>query len=77
MATVRSEKNRRLVATPYYTKGAMLWDSTGFRHIDLIIPIYHESRRDGNVIQPMVAIDDKDERGCAIRVSGSHRHIRV
>jgi Phytanoyl-CoA dioxygenase (PhyH) len=72
----RRDKNWRLVSFPYYTRHAMVGDSTAFKHVDLNIRRFLETGRGRNMVQTAVSMDDEDAEGCTIIVPGFHKHVR-
>lgn len=63
------------VSFPYYTKGVVSGDETGSKHIDLKIWELLASCRSYQLIQTIVSLDDKYERGCMLVVLGFHTNI--
>jgi hypothetical protein len=47
---LRPDEAWRLVSYPYYAKYALLGDNTFFRHIDINIPRFLESKRGEHII---------------------------
>lgn len=59
-ASLRPDRNRRLVRYPYYTKYATAGDNTYFRHIDMNVPDFLRDGHGGNIIQGSVSFDDEE-----------------
>lgn len=76
-AALRPDQNLKLVSYPYHAKYTKKGDSTAFCHIDLNIPQYLSTGREGNIIQSSVSLDDETvESGCTELIPGFHRHIK-
>lgn len=75
IGAARPNKNWKLIYFPYYAKGVVSGNKTGFKPINLKVPELLASSRGHQLIQITVSLDDKDHRGCTLVVLGFHRNI--
>jgi len=69
-ASLRPDKQWRLVTYPYYAKYAVEGDLTYFRHLDLNIPQLIANGRGACMIQGSVSLDEEDETNCTVLIPG-------
>ena len=75
-ATLRPDKQWRLVSYPYYAKFAVEGDSTYFRHIDVNIPDLLAHARGSSQIQGTVSLDNETEDNCTVLLPGMHKKLQ-
>lgn len=71
---LRPDKQWRLISYPYYAKDARLGDSTGFRRVDINLPLLAKKQYGINMIQGLVSITDEELNDCTEIVPGMHRY---
>lgn len=75
-ACLRPDKQWRLISYPYYAKNAIPGDSTGFRHLDVNLPLLARKQHGINMIQGSVSITDEEPDDCTEIVPGMHRYTK-
>ncbi|MCJ1265821.1 hypothetical protein MMC22_005702 [Lobaria immixta] len=74
-ASLRTDGNPRMVSYPYYTKHAVMGDSTEFRHNDLNVPRFLANGDGANAIQGSMSLDDETPTSCTEVLLGFHHHL--
>ena len=74
-ASLRTDGNPRMVSYPYYTKHAIMGDSTEFCHIDLNVPRFLANGDGANAIQGSMSLDDETPNSCTEVLLGFHHHL--
>jgi hypothetical protein len=72
---LRSDHVWRLINYSYYIKNAQVSDNIEFRHIDQNISQLQFTKRDRNMIQDNVSLDDEDAENCIIILIEMHKHL--
>ncbi|MCJ1269402.1 hypothetical protein MMC22_009294 [Lobaria immixta] len=74
-ASLCTDGNPPMVSYPYYTKHAMMGESTEFRHINLNVPRFLVDGDGANAIQGSMSLDDETPTSCTEVLLGFHHHL--